>query len=121
MKAGEITWEDTIFFEDMFTPGMEVLPYIMDQTTVEFRPNVWVRCLAQTIDPDDFLHVWDMQEWMRNYEHMINHFVTGVLASNEEMVANMKIAGWNVPIYNISGLAFGKEEVQYRDWETMCS
>ena len=114
MKAGEITWEDTIFFEDMFTPGMEVLPYIMDQTTTEFRPNVWVRCLAQTIDPDDFLHVWDMQEWMRNYEHMVNHFVTGVLASNEEMVANMKIAGWNVPIYNISGLAFGKEEVQSR-------
>lgn len=114
MKAGEITWEDTIFFEDMFTPGIEVLPYIMDQTTMEFKPNVWVRCLAQTIDPDDFLHVWDMQEWMRNYEHMVNHFVTGVLASNEEMVANMKIAGWNVPIYNISGLAFGKEEVQSR-------
>ncbi|NBP02519.1 MAG: hypothetical protein EBU90_20850, partial [Proteobacteria bacterium] len=114
MKAGEVTWEDTIFFEDMFTPGMEALPYIMDQTTTEFRPQVWVRCLAQTIDPDDFLHVWDMQEWMRNYEHMINHFVTGVLASNEEMVAHMKIAGWNVPIYNISGLAFGKEEVQSR-------
>ena len=114
MKAGEITWEDTIFFEDMFTPGMEALPYIMDQTTTEFRPQIWVRCLAQTIDPDDFLHVWDMQDWMRNYEHMINHFVTGVLASNEEMVAHMKIAGWNVPIYNISGLAFGKEEVQSR-------
>ena len=26
----------------------------------------------------------------------------------------MKVAGWNVPIYNISGLAFGKEEVQSR-------
>ena len=114
MKAGEITWEDTIFFEDMFTPGMEVLPYIMDQTTPEYCPNVWVRCLAQTIDPDDFLHVWHMEEWMSKYEHMVNVFVKGVLASNEEMVAHMKIAGWNVPIYNISGLAFGKEEVQSR-------
>jgi len=114
MKAGEVTWEDTIFFEDMFTPGMEALPYIMDQTTTDYRPQVWVRCLAQTIDPDDFLHVWDMQDWMRHYEHMINHFVTGVLASNEEMVAHMKIAGWNVPTYNISGLAFSKEEVQSR-------
>ena len=37
-----------------------------------------------------------------------------VLASNEEMVMNMKIAGWEVPIYNISGLAFGKQEVQER-------
>ena len=114
MKAGEVTWEDTIFFEDMFTPGMEALPYIMDQTTPEFCPNVWVRCLAQTIDPDDFLHVWHMEEWMSKYEHMVNTFVKGVLASNEEMVAHMKIAGWNVPIHNISGLAFGKEEVQSR-------
>jgi hypothetical protein len=114
MKAGEVTWEDNIFFEDMFTPGIEVLPYIMDQTDVKHRPNIWVRCLAQTIDPDDFLHVWDMQEWMSKYEQMVNHFVTGVLASSEEMVAHMKIAGWNVPIYNISGLAFGKDEVQSR-------
>ena len=114
MKAGEITWEDIIFFEDMFTPGMEVLPYIMDQTTPEYCPNIWVRCLAQTIDPDDFLHVWHMEEWMSKYEHMVNVFVKGVLASNEEMVAHMKIAGWNVPIYNISGLAFSKEEVQSR-------
>jgi len=114
MKTGEVTWEDTIFFEDMFTPGMEVLPYIMDQTTPEYCPNIWVRCLAQTIDPDDFLHVWHMEEWMSKYEHMVNTFVKGVLASNEEMVAHMKIAGWNVPIHNISGLAFGKEEVQSR-------
>jgi glycosyltransferase involved in cell wall biosynthesis len=114
MKAGEITWEDTIFFEDMFTPGIEALPYIMDQTNGEYRPNIWVRCLAQTIDPDDFLHVWDMADWMKDYESLVNKFVTGVLASNEEMVAHMRIAGWNVPIYNISGLAFSKNEVQSR-------
>ena len=114
MKAGEVTWNDTIFFEDMFTPGMEVLPYIMDQTTPDYAPEIWVRCLAQTIDPDDFLHVWHMEEWMSKYEHMVNTFVTGVLASSEEMVAHMRIAGWKVPIYNISGLAFGKEEVQSR-------
>ena len=35
-------------------------------------------------------------------------------ATNEEMVAHMKIAGWTAPIYNISGLAFGKEEVRRR-------
>jgi hypothetical protein len=114
MKAGEITMEDTIFFEDMFTPGIEALPYIIDQLPYEYHPRIFVRCLAQTIDPDDFLHVWDMQEWMAHYEKMTNTFVTGVLASNEEMVAHMKIAGWNVPIYNISGLAFDKEEVRSR-------
>ena len=114
MKAGEITMHDTIFFEDMFTPGIEALPYIIDQLPFEYHPRIFVRCLAQTIDPDDFLHVWDMQEWMAHYEKMTNTFVTGVLASNEEMVAHMKIAGWNVPIYNISGLAFDKDEVRSR-------
>jgi len=113
MKAGEITWEDKIFFEDMFTPGIEALPYIMDQVEWQYKPQVYVRCLAQSIDPDDFLHVHGMNRWMSLYEKMTIEFAT-VLASNEEMVAHMKIAGWEVPIYNISGLAFDKNEVQSR-------
>jgi hypothetical protein len=48
------------------------------------------------------------------YEEMCNEFVTGVLASNEEMVANMKVANWKAPLYNVSGLAFDKGEVQER-------
>jgi hypothetical protein len=114
MKEGEVTSEDCIFFEDMFQPGIESLPYIMDQVSEEHRPKVFVRCLAQSIDPDDFVHVWGMEKWMGLYEKMVNEFVTGVLATNEEMVAHMKIAGWTAPIYNISGLAFGKEEVRRR-------
>jgi len=47
--------DDVIFYEDMFTPGLECLPYIMDQSPVEYRPKVLVRFLAQTVDPDDFL------------------------------------------------------------------
>lgn len=111
MRNGEINDEDVIYFEDMFQPGIESLPYIMDQIPVSQRPQVWVRCLAQAIDPDDFVHVWGMSKWMSTYEKMVNCFVTGVLATNEEMVAHMKIAGWEAPIYNISGLAFGKQEV----------
>ena len=114
MKAGEVTSEDIVFFEDMFQPGMESLPYIMQQSPAEYRPKVWIRCLAQAIDPDDFIHVWGMSKWMSLYEEMCNEFVTGVLATNEEMVAHMKIANWKAPVYNISGLSFGKEEVQSR-------
>ena len=113
MREGEVTGEDAIFFEDMFTPGIESLPYIMDQIPANMRPTVFVRCLAQSIDPDDFVHVWDMQKWMGLYEQMTCEFAT-VLASNEEMVAHMKIAGWEAPLYNISGLAFGKDEVRAR-------
>jgi hypothetical protein len=114
MQQGEVTDEDVIYFEDMFQPGIESLPYIMDQIPAQQRPRVFVRCLAQAIDPDDFVHVWGMEKWMSLYEKMVNEFVTGVLATNEEMVAHMRIAGWTAPIYNISGLAFGKEEVLER-------
>ena len=114
MRNGECSGEDVIFFEDMFQPGMESLPYIMDQISTEQRPQVWIRCLAQAVDPDDFVHVWGMGKWMSLYEEMCNEFVTGVLASNEEMVAHMKIANWKAPIYNVSGLAFDKQEVRER-------
>ena len=114
MRKGEVTSEDVIYFEDMFTVGIESLPYILDQVPESQRPRIFVRCLAQAIDPDDFVHVWGMAEWMSTYEKMVNQFVTGVLATNEEMVAHMRIAGWTAPIYNISGLAFGKAEVLER-------
>ena len=114
MKAGELNNEDVIYFEDMFQPGIESLPYIMDQIDPGLRPRIFVRCLAQSIDPDDFVHVWGMAKWMAHYEKLVDSFVSGVLATNEEMVMHMKIAGWQAPIYNISGLAFGKAEVQSR-------
>ena len=114
MKAGELNNEDVIYFEDMFQPGIESLPYILKQIDPIFRPRIYVRCLAQSIDPDDFVHVWGMADFMGHYEKMVDSFVDGVLATNEEMVMHMKIAGWKAPIYNISGLAFGKAEVQSR-------
>jgi len=114
MRDGAVTSDDVIFFEDMFQPGIESLPYILDQIPQNLRPKIFVRCLAQTIDPDDFVHVWGMSKWMSLYEQMCNEFVTGILATNEEMVAHMKIANWSAPIYNISGLSFGKDEVQER-------
>ena len=114
MRNGEVTNEDVIYFEDMFQPGIESLPYILDQVDPSQRPRIFVRCLAQAIDPDDFVHVWGMAKWMGIYEKMVNEFATGVLATNEEMVAHMRIAGWEAPIYNISGLAFGKQEVLER-------
>jgi hypothetical protein len=111
MQKGEVTSEDVIYFEDMFQPGIESLPYIIDQCDEDNMPRIFVRCLAQSIDPDDFVHVWGMDKWMGLYEKMVNEFADGILATNEEMVAHMKIAGWDAPIYNISGLAFGKSEV----------
>lgn len=115
MQQGEVTADDVIYFEDMFSPGIESLPYILNQIPHNLRPRIFVRCLAQAIDPDDFVHVWNMAGWMSTYEQMVNQIPgVSVLATSEEMVAHMRIAGWPAPIYNISGLAFGKEEVLER-------
>ena len=114
MKAGETTDEDVIYFEDMYTSGIDSIPYILKQVDRKYRPKVYVRCLAQTIDPDDFLHVHNMQGFMRKYEEMVNEFVYGILASNEEMIMHMKVAGYKAPLYNISGLAYCKSEVLER-------
>ncbi len=118
MQQGEVTNEDVIYFEDMFQPGIESLPYILNQVPANLRPRIFVRCLAQAIDPDDFVHVWGMSKWMSLYEKMVCELVRdsggAILATNEEMVMHMKVAGWDCPIYNISGLAFGKDEVRAR-------
>ena len=118
MQQGQVTSEDVIYFEDMFQPGFESLGYIITQVPDNLRPRIYVRCLAQAIDPDDFVHVWGMGRWMMDYERMVNEIVSisggAVLATNEEMVMHMKVAGWTAPIYNISGLAFGKNEVRER-------
>ena len=118
MQQGKVTSSDVIYFEDMFQPGFESLGYIINQVPQELRPRIYVRCLAQAIDPDDFVHVWGMGKWMMDYERMVNEIVSisggAVLATNEEMVMHMKVAGWTAPVYNISGLAFSKDEVRGR-------
>lgn len=113
MKEGKVTNEDVIFYEDMFTPGIESLPYILDQVPAEYRPRVFVRCLAQTIDPDDFVNREGMAHWMRKFEQMVDEFVDGILVASEEMVAHLRIAGMKAPIY-VTGLPFGKAEVLSR-------
>ena len=113
MKNGELTSDDVIFYEDMFTPGLECLPYIMDQSPPEYRPKVYLRFLAQTTDPDDFLIREGMFGWMRKYEEMVDEFVDGICVASEEFVAHLRIAGLKAPIY-VTGLPYGKQEVTER-------
>jgi hypothetical protein len=113
MKNGEVTSDDVIFYEDMFTPGLECLPYIMQQSPKEYRPKVFLRFLAQTTDPDDFLIREGMFDWMRKYEEMVDQFVDGIMVASEEFVAHLRIAGFKKPIY-VTGLPYGKSEVLER-------
>lgn len=115
IRDGQITEKDVIFFEDMFTPGIESLPYIFCQTNE--WPRVFVRCLAQTIDPDDFVHRTDMVSWMRNFERIVDDVCVrskgGILVASEEMVPMLRVAEFKAPIH-VTGLPFGKQEVLER-------
>lgn len=113
MQAGKITSEDVIFFEDSFTPGLESLFYIIDQIPAEYKPRIYVRFLANTMDPDDYVNRCGMFEWMRPFEKMLDTRVSGILVANEEFVSHLRIAGFKAPIY-VTGLPFGKDEVQSR-------
>lgn len=115
LHTGSIPSDSAILFEDMFTPGMESLAYILDQ--VPNFPRVFVRCLAQTVDPDDFVHRTGMFKWMRAYENVIDQLCLksggGILVASEELVAHLRICGFESPIY-VTGLPFGKAEVLER-------
>jgi len=113
MKEGKVTSDDVIFFEDAFTPGMESLFYIIDQVPANYRPKIYVRFLAQTTDPDDFVNREGMFNWMRKYEEMLDTHVTAIMVASEEFVAHLRIAGMRAPIY-VTGLPFGKDEVRSR-------
>ena len=91
MQQGDVTSEDVIFFEDMYTPGIESLAYIMDQVEDKYKPKVFVRCLAQTVDPDDFVCREGMFNWMRKFEEMCAEFVSGIIVANEEFAAHLRI------------------------------
>lgn len=113
LKEGKITSEDVIFFEDATTMGIESLPYIFDQIPEKYRPRVFVRFLANTPDPDDFLARNGSHYWAKPFEQMIDSFVDGVLLANEEFVAHYRTAGFKAPVF-VTGLPFCKEEVLER-------
>ena len=112
LESGDITGEDVIFSEDLFQPGYEALPYILNQIPKENRPKIFTRNLAQSIDPDDFVFPW--RNWMRPFEHIVDETVDGILIANTEMGWHLRVGMLNkAPLY-VTGLPFDKFEVRNR-------
>jgi hypothetical protein len=111
MESGEVGGNDVIFSEDLFQPGYEALPYIMEQLPVDKKPKVFTRNLAQSIDPDDFVFPW--RNWMRDFEQLVSKTCDGILMANTEMGPHMRIALLEAPLY-VTGLPFDREEVRGR-------
>lgn len=105
--------ESIVYFDDMYHPGVDGLFYYCSLRGA--FPKVFMRCLAQSIDPDDFIHRTGMAKWMRDYERMLcSSGCVSILCTNAEMVTQAIVAGWDVPLYNVGGLSFDSSEVACR-------
>lgn len=118
LSRGSLKSADIIYFEDMFHPGIEALFYALAFS--KQQPRIVMRCLAQTVDPDDFVYRTGMYPWMRHYEHMVDNAVDALCCHSEEMVANMRVAGWKSDVI-VTGLPFDGDEVRThvgrRSWD----
>jgi glycosyltransferase involved in cell wall biosynthesis len=69
MLRGKITRNDSIFIEDFWHPGMEMIPYTMQYVfgnNASNWPLLYSYCYAQSVDPNDF--TYPMAWWMRGFE-----------------------------------------------------
>ena len=99
-----------LFSEDLFHPGYEALPYILDQLPKEKRPKFFTRILAQTTDTYDFTQI--MMRWMRSFEQMVFSTADGILIEGPEFANNVQTCNvGKCPLY-ITGLPFDKYEVR---------
>jgi glycosyltransferase involved in cell wall biosynthesis len=99
--------KDVIYFEDMFTPGYEALPYILSQTGV--KPIIITRNYAQSVDVYDFTA--PMQYWIRHYEHMVANTCHVMLCASTVHKDMMESAGWKTDI-RVVGLPFDIDMVR---------
>ncbi len=99
---------DVIYFDDMFTPGYEALPYLVSQ--IDTKVGIVGRCHAQSVDADDF--TFPMRRWMRHYEELFTRTASAVCLASTLHKEAMEIANLdNCPIH-VVGLPFSSKSVQ---------
>lgn len=102
---------DTIYLDDLFTPGFEAIPYVLAQVPPRFRPRIFARNYAQSVDPDDF--TFPMRRWMRRYEEMVDACVHGVFVASTVHKEMIEAAGLEAPVH-VVGLPFDSADVRSR-------
>ena len=113
-EKGSLSDNDVLLFEDMYHPGLDALLYVFNAASPKYRPYVVMRCLAQTIDPDDFVNRTETPhyKWMRHYERMAAQLTDLFLVGSEEMLPNLFISGFEDCKFSVTGLPFNSEEVR---------
>jgi glycosyltransferase involved in cell wall biosynthesis len=110
LRQGQVRDMDVLWFDDMFTPGIEGIFYALHMHGI--RPRIWTRCWAQTPDIYDF--TFSMQAWMRHYEHMVCEQVEHVFVACQEHKDLCVVAGWPADKIVVTGLPFSTDDVHER-------
>jgi glycosyltransferase involved in cell wall biosynthesis len=105
-----MTCDDVIYFDDMFTPGYEALPYILMQLPVVRRPRIFARNHAQSVDPDDF--TFPMREWMRHFEQVVYRTATGIICASTVHKELMEVAMLDSCPIHVLGLPYDENDVR---------
>lgn len=112
IREGKINDGDTIFFHDLWFPGIEAIQYIRDITKKEFK--IWGILHAGTWDRHDFTTLNGMRKWGKYVEKGWLEFFDKVFLGSEfhkQIIlkrCNRKVAEKLV----VSGIPFEYKEVQ---------
>jgi glycosyltransferase involved in cell wall biosynthesis len=109
--AGAITSDDTLFFDDFWTPGFETLPYAFKLMGI--KPKMYAYCWAQSVDKFDFTA--NMKPWIQNFEKGIADVLDGIFVACPTMRALLTtINGTDYNKIHPVGLPFDSGEVMRR-------
>lgn len=112
IQKGEVKDEDTIFFADLWFPGLEALQYIRNVTGKKFRITGVLH--AGTWDKADFTYRTGMRDWGKFIEAGWLSFIDEVYVGSEfhkEIIEHYAGAMVELPPIKVTGLPFEAEEV----------
>ena len=102
VKAG-----DVIYFDDMFTPGFEAIPYYLDRVGLGAKVGIFTRNHAGSCDIHDYIH--PSKRWMRHYEKMVSRACHTVFCASPIHKELMSVQG--IDNVEVVGLPFDRDEV----------
>jgi len=112
LQGGHVKDDDTVFFADLWFPGIEALQYIRNVTGAKFKITGILH--AGTWDKADFTYRTGMRPWAKYIEQGWLKFIDEVYVGSEyhkEIIEHYAGAMDTLPPIKVTGLPFEADEV----------
>jgi len=113
IRSGTIKSGDTIWFADLWRPGLEALAYIRSITKIDFKITGVLH--AGTWDRNDFTVRYGMKKWARGFEWSIFQIADEIYVGSQyhkNMILASRIGAIREHKIKVTGLFFDANEVQ---------